>query len=312
MGCSPVIYLSHAYEFNNPAFTEKFYSHNHTFLNSNLLNWYVDFPWTSLLDSGDSLSDQQIIEYQKVLSSYNGKKHTICQHINWKSLLSIWERLGIDNIYVSHLDKMTNSVDKLSLFPFPLVATNYENKYRSENLVFKSYASKEYLASFIGCYREKDYLNNIREKLKDLVKEEKDIVYKLNDKWFYDQVYYDKEIKKIELPLEIFEDYNNRTKEYNRILSDSVFSFCPCGTGPNTIRLWESLSVGTIPVIFGDSWISPQCPDLSWSDFAVIIEEKEINDTVNILRSIPKDKILKMQINTINAYKFFRQMTCFV
>jgi hypothetical protein len=76
--------------------------------------------------------------------------------------------------------------------------------------------------------------------------------------------------------------------------------------------LWESLSVGTIPVIFGGSWISPQCTDLSWSDFSVIIEEKEINNTVNILRSIPKDKILKMQINAINAYKFFRQMTCFV
>jgi hypothetical protein len=38
--------------------------------------------------------------------------------------------------------------------------------------------------------------------------------------------------------------------EYNRVLSESVFALCPPGAGPNSLRLWESMAVGAIPVLF--------------------------------------------------------------
>jgi hypothetical protein len=39
---------------------------------------------------------------------------------------------------------------------------------------------------------------------------------------------------------------------YKKLLCHSKFSLCPRGTGANTIRFYESLSVGSIPIIFND------------------------------------------------------------
>jgi hypothetical protein len=45
-----------------------------------------------------------------------------------------------------------------------------------------------------------------------------------------------------------------QTHEYNRIITQSIFSLCPVGAGPNTIRLWESICLGSIPVIIADEF----------------------------------------------------------
>jgi hypothetical protein len=48
------------------------------------------------------------------------------------------------------------------------------------------------------------------------------------------------------------DEHDQKTFRYNTILSDSVFSLCPLGAGPNTLRFWESIAVGSIPVIFSN------------------------------------------------------------
>ena len=40
-------------------------------------------------------------------------------------------------------------------------------------------------------------------------------------------------------------------------LRRSVFCLCPSGTGPNTIRLWEAIGSGAIPVIISDTFRPP-------------------------------------------------------
>jgi hypothetical protein len=39
---------------------------------------------------------------------------------------------------------------------------------------------------------------------------------------------------------------------YKKILEDTKISICPRGTGPSTLRLFESMSVGSIPLIFNN------------------------------------------------------------
>ena len=39
---------------------------------------------------------------------------------------------------------------------------------------------------------------------------------------------------------------------YSEILGNTKYSLCPRGTGPSTIRLWESLAMGSVPVIVSD------------------------------------------------------------
>ena len=49
-----------------------------------------------------------------------------------------------------------------------------------------------------------------------------------------------------------------KTSAYNDYLLKSVFSLCPSGSGPNSIRLWESLGIGTIPVVLADTLDLPK------------------------------------------------------
>ena len=107
------------------------------------------------------------------------------------------------------------------------------------------------------------------------------------------------------------EFYEKETQRYNNILSDSIFSLCPEGTGPNTIRLWESMAIGVIPVIFSDDWIPPKITGLDWSDFSVFIKNTNLKDTISILSSFSEEELERMKLNCINAYKYFRQMDCF-
>jgi len=48
-----------------------------------------------------------------------------------------------------------------------------------------------------------------------------------------------------------------REQHYVDVLQRSVFALCPSGTGPNTIRLWEALGCGAIPVVLSDRWRPP-------------------------------------------------------
>ena len=101
------------------------------------------------------------------------------------------------------------------------------------------------------------------------------------------------------------------TFEYNSVLSDSVFSLCPEGTGPNTIRLWESMAIGSIPVLFENDWVRPNIEGYHWDDFSVTISKVDFGNVFDILKTIPVDKLEAMRQNCINAYNITRLRTCF-
>ena len=92
-------------------------------------------------------------------------------------------------------------------------------------------------------------------------------------------------------------------------MSDSVFSLCPEGTGPNTIRIWESMALGSIPVIYSDDWEPPEI-EIPWSEFSIFIPQKDYEHTITILNSVSKEKIEKMQMNCVQAYNSFKNMNC--
>ena len=59
---------------------------------------------------------------------------------------------------------------------------------------------------------------------------------------------------------------------YSQTLQNSVFALCPSGSGPNSIRLWEALGYGTIPVILSDCLALPGDPAL-WRRAALLVAE---------------------------------------
>ena len=300
---------SNEIEWQFPACTEKFYFYNHAFTNSKIEEYYISFPWATFIDKNMILG-KNIEKIKNIISIKNGKKHIVCQHIRWKQLINLWEEIGITDVHLSHYEKNINDTDKIKFHSWALMAANYENKDRSRDLIIKKNKNKKYLASFVGAYK-KYYRNTIRIDLKNILEKEKQIIYELKDEWFYEKIVFNHQVKKEKLSSEYLESYEKETQKYNNILSDSIFSLCPEGTGPNTIRLWESMAIGVIPVIFSDDWIPPKITGLEWGDFSVFIKNKDLKNTISILRSFPEDKLEQMKLNCINAYKYFRQMDCF-
>jgi len=75
-------------------------------------------------------------------------------------------------------------------------------------------------------------------------------------------------------------------KMYTDSIAQSKFVLCPRGIGPSSLRLFETIEAGRIPVIVSDSWIAPSHVD--WS-FAVRIPEWEIAAIPQRLRELENE-----------------------
>ena len=64
-------------------------------------------------------------------------------------------------------------------------------------------------------------------------------------------------------------------REYVDVAKNSKFILCPRGTGPSSLRLFESMLMGRPPVIISDAWIPPEGPD--WSRFSLRVPESGID-----------------------------------
>ncbi|MDP5191674.1 exostosin domain-containing protein, partial [Rheinheimera baltica] len=79
--------------------------------------------------------------------------------------------------------------------------------------------------------------------------------------------------------------------EYIQVMLDTKFSLCPSGTGPNSIRLWESIEFNAIPVILADTLDLPGKKEL-WQRACIFIkeDEEEIKSLPIMLESLINDK----------------------
>jgi hypothetical protein len=73
---------------------------------------------------------------------------------------------------------------------------------------------------------------------------------------------------------------------YIESVIDSKFILCPRGIGPSSLRLYETMEAGRVPVIISDEWMAPKHVD--W-DFAVRIPEWEIAAIPKRLRQLENE-----------------------
>ena len=73
-----------------------------------------------------------------------------------------------------------------------------------------------------------------------------------------------------------------RANDYAMVLGGSHFVLCPRGIGTSSIRLYETLEAGRVPVIIGDKWVPPDETD--WA-FAIRVEENRISSLPELLRA---------------------------
>jgi hypothetical protein len=73
-------------------------------------------------------------------------------------------------------------------------------------------------------------------------------------------------------------DYDRR---YAELIKASKFILCPRGLSASSVRLFETMRMGRVPVILSDDWIAPTGPP--WEEFSIRIPEKEVGQIPELL-----------------------------
>jgi len=73
-------------------------------------------------------------------------------------------------------------------------------------------------------------------------------------------------------------DYYRR---YAEMTKASKFVLCPRGLGAGTIRLFETMRMGRVPVILSDTWVEPSGP--RWADFSLRVRERDFGRIPQLL-----------------------------
>jgi hypothetical protein len=78
-----------------------------------------------------------------------------------------------------------------------------------------------------------------------------------------------------------------RRERFQEVLARSRFVLCPRGRGTSSIRLYETLAAGRVPVIISDDWVAPRGPD--WAACSIRWPEGRIEGLVEQLEEMDGD-----------------------
>lgn len=288
---------------------------------------YAALPWATfidkqqLADNAVTLLRQRIHSYRTALMLRNRtlRVHTVCQHIQWERLLPLWQATGITDVHLSHLpeDHAQNSQwNDIRLHPWTLYAVNVEDPQRREGLdVGRPMEQRSLLASFVGAHAP-HYLSDVRRRLCDFSGRKGWHIRLTGERWHFEGVVYETQLKGGSSR----GDVNASVVEYNRLLSDSQFALCPSGTGPNSLRLWEALAVGCVPVLLGVRPALPELPMLTlagrslsvkWDDIVVKVDDSALDRLPQRLESMPMAERSLRQRLGMAAWAALREQRCF-
>lgn len=237
---------------------------------------YIAYPWATLIDKLDRKAGDADLLLERfrefcALVPADTVKLTTCQHIKFKAHRRLFVDCGITEVFWSHAtldDVALGRQDGIALRPFPLYPV------QNPAPAGDGSADRPHLFSFIGARANRFYLTEVRNWILDLLRDAPRSQIVGRDTWHYNRVVYDYQVRPQDgggaEPDRLID--RSASEQFRASLRDSVFSLCPSGTGPNSIRLWESLGAGAIPVILADTYAPPGDPQL-WQAAAVFCRE---------------------------------------
>lgn len=298
----------------------KIKSGEHVDVNSKIVNVYLPIPWATYVDKKDFPDDyltriKTLVEMYQTIASDNGftfKVHSVCQHIHWVRMLEKAQWLGVTDFHLSHKDsksdeKQAEHGTNLTLHGWPLIAVNYETPDRSEGMERKPISERKLLASFIGAHMP-HYRDDSRIKLFEAAKAcgRDDVFVDLGNEWHFNKVVYEEQVLNKEVEAHHIDEHHKKTFRYNSILSDSKFSLCPEGAGPNTLRFWESIAVGSIPVIFSDdlaAFLELEFSEMLLDNVVVVDNQSISKEIFDNLANFKEEELTKRSQILINLYQ---------
>lgn len=196
---------------------------------------------------------------------------TVCQHIHFKEIIPQMKECGVTVLFTPHADR--DEYKGVKLVPLPHYPINGVEPNPIKDIYY----------SFVG-YDTHESRTKI---FKRITHPENTVIIKRTKYHYWQPVASDKE----------------NEVEYKDILSRSRFSLCPRGTGPSTIRFWESLQAGAIPIVISDAMHYPEGFD--WDSCVIKVPEKHVGLMFEKLAKITPEQEEQMRQNCLKAFDFF-------
>lgn len=267
---SPLIYpTDEIIHWQYPVITEKYFGykmilkHNLKKKTDHMGNYlYLSIPWATIIDKNHVNQKwlrviKQMVEFRKRFLE-DCQVVSLCQHIYFEKIKDIYHQLGIDILLITHkknnqnyLESKHHKIELRGIPLYPIMALN-QNSGLAFSLEQVSSYTKKYLFSFQGAYMD-HYLHPIRKYIFQWWSDNDYYIKNIGD-WHFEKEVYDHQIRGINYSDYDQEKDNQRALEYRKLVLESVFTLCPVGAGVNTIRFWEVLGLGSIPVIISDDF----------------------------------------------------------
>jgi hypothetical protein len=234
---------------------------------------YLAIPWSVLINRKEIAS----LDIGKIKNC----DFTICQHVNYRKILPFLRKSGIRVLFAPHVNGWHANIRVL---PFPHYAANGVNPA----------CDKDILYSFIGLDSTKLIRSHLRRQIFSMP-HPKDTVIAERQQW-----HWARESGWGDLS---YERQTQERLEYKDILSRSRFSLCPRGYGASTVRFWESLQAGAIPVLISDNMELPK--NFNWEKCIIRIKENKVKHILDRIGQIPDEKEKEMRLACLEAYRQF-------
>ena len=232
---------------------------------------FLAFPWASWIDIA---RDNPAPQAPLAAAPSPQAVATVAQHIEMLRHAALLRRCGITDLFWSHATRGLSHCQDLRIHPFPLYpvrCASHPNPAGGAALEGLPLAERRWLYSFQGVYRPELYLTPVRQWILDLPPRP-DALLESRREWHFEQAVYREQVHGQCPDAERHSELAQEASSYARTLQQSVFALCPSGSGPNSIRLWEALGYGTIPVILAESLALPGDPAL-WHQAALVVPE---------------------------------------
>lgn len=292
-----------------PVITEKYISELLTERNPFGTNvQVVCFPWATYIDllaaGVETTAFKELDRALTKIPSANGKvRVTFCQHIHTLKLTKIFQRLNIHTLYWSHKTTSQHTIDGIEIKPLPLYPYIAEQKKIGTDV--KPLSQRKHLFSFVGAVDNDFYLSDSRVMIKQYLATHREGCVIDTGDWHFDKMVYGEQIgAKPESDVERTHRLQNE-ETYFQIIADSVFCLCPSGSGPNSIRLWESIALGCIPVLLADTYDTILLTSLKIPYLQVPEAKSHINGLGDYLAKQFDSSYRNQLVKSITAEQFF-------
>ena len=227
---------------------------------------YIGFPWATLIDRIENRAPgvEELLGALDAMAASapgEGPVATVCQHIALARHTHLLERAGVTDVFWSHAprDRRLAGCRRIRAHPFPLYPVQQPAPSPDD-------APRRWLYCFVGAHAENWYLTRARDWIIETLAGDPRGYIRARRGWHYDRIVYEHQIaghaRKEGLVDAAASD------EFATALGSSIFALCPSGSGPNTIRLWEAIAAGVIPVILSETYAPPGDPAL-WAEAAL-------------------------------------------